>query len=72
MFKIEDNIPPPVGVAGRYGLHMILPGQSVFIPEEAFPPSGPSAIRASASQHFGRGNYTTRMECGGLRVWRLA
>lgn len=68
-FKIEDNIPIPPG-RGQFSdlnkkLRSMHSGQSILI-------TGVSRAQIGniVSNAMGRGNYVTRAELGGFRVWR--
>lgn len=68
MLKVDKGIPAPERVS--YGslasfLRKMQIGDSVFIPHATT-----SSARSAAVYALGSGNYTTRKEHGGVRVWR--
>ena len=75
--KVEDPRPRPNnglnGGRAKYPWGDMSIGDSFFVPPESMPEkSGHRGISARAAMTFGAGNFRTRKENGGVRVWRLA
>lgn len=74
--KIESKIPiPPPGRARtKYPWGGMKVGQSFFLSEKDYPPSGSATLRSAAwswAKNHGW-KFTTKKEKGGYRVWRTA
>jgi len=78
--QIEKNIPIPAdkGATGRTGRRAKYPfaqmevGDSFLVSWDDLPPSGQACLSVRAGDAFGSGNFRTRKEADGIRVWRLA
>lgn len=66
---IEKGVPLPTGNTGSYAalLRQMEIGDSVL-----FAGKSQSAVTSRAIRTLGKGNYTTRPEGTGTRVWRTA
>lgn len=66
--KIESGIPlPPKRAAGSVAiLRTMKIGDSVLMSEDQ------ATVTARGIQAFGKGNYATRKEVNGVRLWRTA
>lgn len=64
--KIEKGIPAPVRHQGRFTvLKKLKIGESVMLQEPSH------TCRVAAQHHLGSGNYASRNENGGTRIWRI-
>lgn len=78
--EIESNIPIPAGkgATGKTGRPAKYPwakmqiGDSFWVSPDQMPASGQAGISVRAVGALGAGNFRTRKENGGVRVWRLA
>jgi hypothetical protein len=76
MFSIETNVPPPAFHANSPGRRAVYPFAALQV-GDSFLATGEHARRAGGAakiwkrRHPGW-DYTTRVEKGGTRVWRMA
>lgn len=69
-YKIEKGVPMPEGrFKPKYQeivdvMGTLKPGESVLLQLDSL------VVRNLAVRHMGKGNYMTRMEDGGVRLWR--
>lgn len=73
MYDIENNVPIPrlKQPAAKYPFRDLQVGQSFFVPDVAAREKSMRAQVYTAAKHLGV-KFTTRVENGGVRVWRIA
>jgi len=69
--EIEKNHPPPLLTRNKYPFSRMVPGDSVFYPDQ---PKGGQSGPAKAAREYGNRygqTFVAKPEDGGVRIWRL-
>lgn len=69
-FKIESNIPPPVGKATKWPFVNFEVGDSVYIEGEDMDGRALRAARQVGFRSGGEKVFVGRLEKNGIRIWR--
>ena len=69
-FKIEKDVPPPVGRPSKWPFIHMQVGESVYIAGEDMDGHAMRAARAVAWRSEGKKIFVGRLEKDGIRIWR--